>query len=180
MARTEVRVIVIFEDDEHEYFMRRLVERLHLKPVRFIKCTDCNGVLARLKPEVEALRQKKHQKNLGLIAVIDADNGNTRKRLDELSALISSVDGGARGENERIALVIPAWEIETWYVHLCCPEERPVDETRKDYKIDAAWRRLGRDLGLSAKRAVNAWLPESGRQDPSSMEAARDELARLD
>jgi hypothetical protein len=178
MSRTEVRVVVLFEDDAHERFLRRLVNRLHLNPVRYEKCVDCNGVLDQLGREVEILRRKKDQKNLGLIAVIDADDVNIRKRLEQLQHVMESV-GETRGQDERIALLIPAWEIETWYVHLCCPEARPVDEARSDYKKDDAWKRLEREIGSAAKRAVDAWLPEVGRQDPPSLLAARAELLRL-
>ena len=179
MPRNEVRVVVLFEDDEHEYLLRRLVGRLHLHPVRFEKCTDCNGVLARVGLEVDALRRKKHQKNLGLVVVIDADGPTREKRLAHIEAIVAGLGGGARAGEERIAFVIPAWEIETWYVHLCCPESRPVDESRGDYKSDAAWRRLKTELGSAAKRAADAWLPENGRVDPASLVAARDELKRL-
>jgi hypothetical protein len=158
--------------------MRRLVDRLHLKPVRFVNCTDCNGVLARLPSEVEVLRQKKHQRNLALIAMIDADDKSIRGRFGEFQRIIQAT-GEPRADEERIAFLIPPWEIETWYVHLCCPEERPVDEARSDYKKDDAWRRLAQDLGSAAKRAVAAWAPDATRQDPASLVAARTELQRL-
>ena len=87
MSRTEVRVVVLVEDDAQERFMRRLVDRLHLKPVRYQKCIDCNGVLARLGPEVEIIRKKKNQKNLALIAVAkSARTARTGDRRTDLAA----------------------------------------------------------------------------------------------
>jgi hypothetical protein len=74
---------------------------------------------------------------------------------------------------------VPAREIETWYVHLCFPAARPVDETRDDYKKSPEWRQLAKDLRAAAKRAVDAWDPEPGRIDPSSLTAARKELSRV-
>jgi hypothetical protein len=179
MSRPEARVVVLYEDKAHGSFLRRLVERLNLTPVRFQLCRDSTGVLRSLGQEVNALRSKNYQKNLGLVVVIDADEKGLRGRVDELLARIAAeASGGARGEAERIALVVPALEIENWYVHLCIPEARPIDEAR-DYKPSPEWARLEKDLGLAAKTAVAAWAPEAGRLDPQSLIAARDELGRV-
>jgi hypothetical protein len=180
MSRGEVRVIVLFEDKAHRSFMMRLVDRLALTPVRYVPCRDSTGVLRSLGEEVNALRAKNYQRNLGLVAVIDADEKGLQGRTRELLERITSdTRGGARAEAERVALVVPAREIEAWYVHLCCPDARPVDELRDDYKNTPEWRELEKDLGAAAKRAVAAWDPEAGRQDPASVTAARAELARV-
>ncbi|HVJ90997.1 MAG TPA: hypothetical protein VM580_14435 [Labilithrix sp.] len=173
----EVRVVVLFEDSAHSKFIRRLVARLKLVPVRFIPCRDSTGVLRAMVDEVNVLREKRHQKNLGLVVVIDADGGGLSGRRKELLALIEKVDGGPRGEDERVALVVPALEIENWYVFLCCPEERPIDETR-DYKPSPAWKKLDKDLAAAARKAVDAWT-EPGREDPPSLVEARLELGRV-
>lgn len=178
MSRPEVRVVVVYEDDAHHSFMRRLVERLNLNPVRYERCVDSTGVLNRLRLEVTALRAKKHQRNLGLVIVIDADHKGLQGRVSEVLERIASDAGEARTEDERIALVIPAWEIETWYVHLCCPPARPIDELR-DYKKSSEWRQLEKNLGAAARQAAKAWAPEEGREDPRSLVAARTELLRV-
>jgi hypothetical protein len=179
MSRREVRVVVLFEDKAHKSFMMRLVDRLKLTPVRFEPCRDSTGVLRSLGPEVNALRAKSYQKNLGLIAVIDADEKGLAGRVDELRARIADDTGEGRAAAERIALVVPAREIEAWYVHLCCPAARPVDELRDDYKSTPEWKGLERDLGAAAKQAVQAWPVEPRRADPPSLTAARVELARV-
>jgi hypothetical protein len=112
--------------------------------------------------------------------MIDADDTSSRARLTELLARIAKdTRDGARTDAERISLVVPAWEIETWYVHLCVPEARPVDEAR-DYKPSPEWRELAKDVGAAAKRAVEAWAPEPERMDPLSLVVARDELTRVE
>lgn len=179
MPRNEVRVVVLYEDDAQGHFVRRLVQKLKLRPERLELCGDCNRVLSQFRLEVEMLQRKKNQRNLKLIVVIDADDSSRDKRLADLEGIVGSVLGSRSGEEERIAFVIPAWEIETWYVHLCCPEARPIDESRKDYKSDPAWKTLLPDLGYAAKRAVEVWQPEKDRLDPPSLVAARDELQRL-
>jgi hypothetical protein len=180
MGRPEVRTVLLFEDQAQECFLRRLVKRLGLRPERYENCRNNVGVLQRLGREVDALRERNFQKNVGLVVMIDADDKGARGRLAEvLDRIAKDAQAGARGDGERVALLVPAWEIESWYVHLCVPAERPIDETA-DYKPTVAWRELAKDLGASAKRAVEAWEPEAGRDDPGSLKAARAELSRVE
>ena len=179
MPRPEVRVVVLFEDQAQECFLRHLAKRLGLRPLRFENCQNNVGVLQRLGREVDALRERSFQKNLGLVVVIDADDKGLQGRVAELLARLEADAGaGGRGDAERIALVVPAREIENWYVHLCVPAARPIDETH-DYKPTPEWRTLAKDLGGAAKQAVAAWAPEVGRLDPPSLSAAREEVARV-
>lgn len=179
MSRPEVRVVVLYEDNEHHSFLRRLVHVLGLKPVRFERCVDSSGVLRALAREVDVLRQRKHQKNLGLVVCIDADKEGLDGRVAELNRrILDLTHDGARTEGERIALVVPALEIENWYVHLCVPAARPVDE-RRDYKLSPEWRDLAKDIHTSSRRAVEAWEPSANVTDLPSIAAARIELRRV-
>jgi hypothetical protein len=179
MGRAEVRVVILFEDQEQECFLRHLAKRLGLYPLRFVNCQNNAGVLQSLGREVDALRERSYQKNLGLVVVIDADAKGLQGRVAEVLARIAADTGaGGRGDAERIALVVPAWEIESWYVHLCVPAARPIDET-KDYKPTPEWRELAKDVGASARQAAAARAEEAGRVDPPSLSAARAELGRV-
>ncbi len=178
MARPEVRVVVLFEDQAQESFLRHLAKRLGLRPVRYENCQNNAGVLQRLGREVDALRERSFQKNLGLVVVIDGDDKGVQGRVTELLTRIATDSGSGRGPTERIALVVPAREIENWYVHLCVPSARPIDETR-DYKPTPEWRALAKDVGAAAKQAVAVWAPEASRVDPPSLARAREELARV-
>lgn len=176
MPRSSVRLVALFEDDAHERFLRRLTKRLGLRELRFVRCGDCTAVLRAFADEVQVLRSKRHQANLGLLALVDADDPQTAPRRDELDRIVRE-HGGARLDTDRIAYVVPARAIETWYVHLAVPEERPVDPVL-DYKQTPAWRELAKDMGDAARRAVEAWdsAPEA---DPASLAQARGELERL-
>lgn len=179
MGRPEVRTVLLFEDRAQETFLRRLVKSTGLRPERYENCRNNVGVLQRLGVEVNALRERNFQKNVGLVVMIDADNKGLQGRVSELlNRIATDASDGARRDGERIALVVPAWEIENWYVHLCVPAARPIDEA-KDYKPTPEWRELEKDLGAAAKRAVDAWAPEAGRVDPPSLTAARAELDRV-
>lgn len=180
MSRPEVRVVVLFEDDQHQKFVRRLADKLGLKPARLERCGGCVNVMDRFETELKAMRSRmKYQKNLGLMVVIDADDKDHRVRIRELERrLLRTETGGPRLAAERIAFVVPALEIENWYVHLCLAEARPVDDAR-DYKSSPEWKSLEGDLASAARRAIAAWDVEIGREDPSSLTDARAELARL-
>jgi hypothetical protein len=179
----EVRVIVVYEDVAHSKFARQLVRKLGLKPVRFVPQGDCHAVLTQYGVELESMRPAMtSQKGLGLVILVDADgkglpDGGLAERKRSLER-ITEAHGGARQPEERIAWLIPALEIEAWYLHLCDPSVRPVDEGA-DYKPDPRWKALAADLAGTAQRAVAAWHPEPGRVDPPSMEDARAELKRL-
>jgi hypothetical protein len=163
-----------------ECFLRHLTRRLALRPVRFENCHNNAGVLQRLGREVDALRERSFQKDLGLVVMIDADDKGTAGRVAELLRRIETdATGGTRRDGERLAFLVPAREIENWYVHLCVPSARPIDEAR-DYKPAPEWRALAADVGAAARQAVAAWGPEAGRVDPPSLEAARSELTRVD
>ncbi len=180
MPRPEVRTVVLYEDAQHGKFVRQLTRTLGLRPERLELCGGSGHVLDRFVLELKAMRHKMtYQRNLGLMVVIDADNASITPRIQELTArLLASETGGERREAERIAYVVPALEIENWYVHLCVPEARPVDEGR-DYKPEPVWKELEKDLGRAARQAVSAWVRPDGREEPVSLTAAREELERL-
>ena len=98
------------------------------------------GTIERVAREVDELRSRSYQKNIGLVVVVDADTQGYRGRVQELQeAIATRTSGGSRSPTERIAFVVPAYEIETWYVHLCCPQARPVDELRDDRWVDGPY-----------------------------------------
>jgi hypothetical protein len=179
MRHREVRTVILHEDQAQRSFLRHLVKRLGINPERYVPCRNNVGVLQQLGQEVDALRARNFQKNVGLIVMIDADNKGLHGRVSELlDRIAKDSSSGSRKDGERLALVVPAWEIESWYVHLCVPAARPIDETQ-DYKPTPEWRALEKDLGAAAKQAVDAWAPEPGRVDPPSLTAARVELGRV-
>lgn len=180
MSRPEVRVVVLYEDEQHSKLVRQLTRKLGLRPEYFVRCGGCGDVIRRFEQELLAMRPRmSFQKNLGLLVVIDADDRTVTPRLKQLEAVVAASNtGGPRGPAERIAYLIPALEIENWYVHLCVPAARPIDEGH-DYKPDAVWRELAKELGKAAKAAVDAWDPQPNREDPASLVTARQELTRL-
>jgi hypothetical protein len=180
MSRPDVRIVVLYEDEPHGKFVRRLTDKLGLRPERLERCGGCVSVLDRFEQELKVMRHRmKYQHNLGLMVVIDADDASIVPRLRELEQrLLDSDTGGPRGATERIAYIVPALEIENWYVHLCVPDARPVDEG-KDYKPESVWKELEKKLGAAARQAVDTWTRADEGAEPASLTAARRELKRL-
>ncbi len=180
MSRPEIRAVVLYEDEAHGKFARQLTRKLGLRPERLERCGGSGDVLDRFVLELRATRPRmSYQRRLALIVIVDADAGTTTARINDLNDRVrQSQSGGPRSAIERIVYVVPALEIENWYVHLCDPAARPIDES-KDYKPEPSWKRLAKDIGSAAKAAVAAWDPAAAGGEPASLAAARLELARL-
>lgn len=186
MPADAVRLVALYEDRAQEAFVRGLTRRLGLRPERLIRCGDCERVVAALAQELQVTRARMtYQRNLGLLVVLDADAENGPAKRGGFSArlrwleetVICSDTGGPRGADERISFLVPALEIESWYIHLCVPALRPISE-HTDYKESAPWRSLAEDLGKAAKEAMLVWEPPLVGE-PASISAARGELTRL-
>jgi hypothetical protein len=178
MAR-RVQVVALFEDRAHEFLLRSLLRRLGFSPhdVDYQRCEDCNRVERRFVDEVRSLRSKNYQHNIGILVMIDADAYGHAGRKRRLDGLLREAGLAERRATDRIAYVVPALEGENWYVHFCCPESRPIDETR-DYKPSPEWRALRDDIGGAAGRLAAAWFP-SLEDEPAAIRDARVELQRV-
>ncbi|MEQ1565843.1 MAG: hypothetical protein ABMA64_09415 [Myxococcota bacterium] len=177
MPPTEVRVIVLVEDDAQRQFVTQLIQHLGLRRQRIVPCGDSTRVLQTFRLEVEVLRRKRKQQNLGLIVVIDADDASTEPRRRELDHIVEEVLGQRRSLLDRIVYLVPARAIETWYVHFCDPNARPVDPA-VDYKETPSFRLLGDDLRSAARDAVVKWA-DPHLDAPESVVQARVELTRV-
>ena len=174
---TRVRVVVIYEDEAQRFFLVELARRLGIKPIRFEHGRDCNGVLDMFATEVAVIRARNFQRNLGLLVCIDADHLGLKGRREELLRVVRACKDRERGAEERIALLVPTLEIENWYVHLCYPQARPMDEAQ-DYKESSQWRQLRADLPMAARKAIEAWQAAQ-QPEPPSIARAREELRRI-
>ena len=108
-----------------------------------------------------------------LIVMVDGDNRGVNVRLRELHAACESAGVPPREQGERVLILVPTWQIETWLAYLA---GETVDETERDYP------RLAREA--DCQRHVDA-LAQMCRQGhlrapaPSSLRAACEEYARM-
>jgi len=183
MARTKIRAIVLCEDRAQEHFVRKLCEELGHRPVRVVVAPQGRGsaeqwVRKHYPDEIKKLRG--HGDELvGLVAMTDGDRFGVTERKQDLGAALTETGLEARKDDERIAICVPTWSIETWFAWLCGLER--VDEATK-YKHDAGFKAAQRRRDVSPRRAAEAWLkgPREGEaQHVASLDDGRREMQRL-
>ena len=150
----------------------RAIRSLHAPPGRG---SGKQWVTTTYPAEVRGFREKKNHVWKVLLVVTDADELRTRERADELASALAGAGLAPRADEERIALVIPKWEIETWAEHLLTGA--PVTE---DHKSGWPVARSERDCHaaggkLDGHRGTPKPPPECC---PASLEASDAELAR--
>ncbi len=181
--RSAVRAIVLCEDRQHRSFLGRLLEELGVTPIRFEVAPSGLGsaeqwVRARFPEEARKFRGQSHQRNLALVVMIDGDRFGVRSRKDSLDAALVAQGVRARGDDERLAYLVPTWSIETWLAWLT-GADGPFAAFGESaaYKDDATYRRIS----PSARDAVSAWKGIRARETAvvPSLTDARTELERL-
>ena len=125
-------------------------------------------VLQKYATEVKAYRSQANHLSLALITVIDADRQEVQNVQQRLAEQLQNANIENRKTDERIALLIPKRNIETWIVYL---QGTPVDE-ESDYKQHA--------LAKNYKQAGIALAEQLGQQPkadcPQSLQMALNEL----
>lgn len=136
MTDRYTQVVVLCEDLMHFNFVRRYLIRSGIESRRIRGNVARSGrgaatqhVIESYPAEVQAIRSRPHIR-VGLLTVIDADNCSVEDRLRQLQQAIERNGLTDRGKNDRIGLLAPKRNIETWIFHLLGNE---VDE-EKDYK----------------------------------------------
>ncbi|MBL8914952.1 MAG: hypothetical protein JNM17_29875 [Archangium sp.] len=166
------RLRVLYEDvGGHEQWVRGLldVNRIPLSNVRFEAPVKDGSkeqwVREQLPRMLEELRRDKHQRNLWLVVVADADLKNRRAILE---AEIAKAGLDPLSEQDRVVFLIPARNGETWG---WCFLGNRVDEIT-DYKREVE------NSSSSMRELARTWrtLREG---EPPSLLTGRVEWARL-
>ncbi len=174
MAKRHADIIILCEDRAHVNFIRHHLKRRgfnnrQLRPVPW----DGSGsrqqfVLQKYATEVKAYRSQANHLSLTLITIIDADRQEVRNVEQRLEEQLQNANIENRKAGERIALLVPKRNIETWIVYL---QDTPVDE-ESDYKQHPK--------AKNYKRAGITLAEQLGQQPradcPQSLQMAWDEL----
>lgn len=173
---------LLVEDRRHETFGRALLARLGVetRSIRVEKAPPGEGaaeafVRRRFPVEVESYRHRAGRAQTGLLAMTDADT----LTVDQRKHLLDEQLDKGREANERIALLVPKWEIENWILFLT--ERRPngadvVEDAR--YSFETIERE---DVVRSASRFFELSRPSASLPRPClpSIESAVPEAQRL-
>ena len=131
-----VKLIILCEDTQHEAFICRFFKKhgwTH-RDIHVVKSPSGRGageqfVRERFPKELRAYRSHKYVAQ-ALLVMLDGDSVGVDARLRALddSCRLQGVD--PRRDDDRVAVFIPTWCIETWFAYL---DGDNVDETRSDY-----------------------------------------------
>ena len=136
MNRT-VQLVILCEDRQHETFARRFLRkaawstrRLRVEMAPPGKGSAEQFVRERFPIEVLAYRKNRHRVAEALIVMLDGDAKGVSARLSELEEACCSKQIEPRKPDERVAVFVPTWNIETWLEYL---NGANVSETNDDY-----------------------------------------------
>jgi len=133
-----VQLVLLCEDRQHETFLRRFLEKAgwSTRRMRIEMAPPGQGsaeqfVRERFPIELSSYRAKRYQVGQALFVMFDGDDHGVAKRLAELDEACRSRDVGPRRRDDRVAVFVPTWRIETWLAYL---DGETVDEGRDNYQ----------------------------------------------
>ncbi|HEX8440389.1 hypothetical protein [Archangium sp.] len=174
------QVVVLSEDQQHQVFVytwlrQRGIERrkIRLLPVPAGRGAGEQYVREHYPKEVQTHRRRLGAQDCQLVTIIDADVLPTRQRVARLDQALRDAELEKRSPTERICILVPKRNIETW-IHFLVTG--PVDE-ETDYKRPAksaeecreAARKLAETYPLEAAPAE---FPQSLREGWSELKRA--------
>lgn len=177
LAVAEFRAILLCEDRRHERFFREVIARSAWQVAAIRTAPQGQGsaeawVRKQYPDALRLLRAKAHQRSLCLIVVTDGDAMGLARRKESLQAELATSGQAPKRPEERVALCIPTWSIETWLLAL---RGTPALSEGRSYKAD--YREADRrEPGLAGR----LWCEQEGACALPSCLDARIELNRLD
>lgn len=151
MSRT-VNMVILCEDRQHEAFARRFLNKagivtrsLHVQISPAGRGAAEQFVRRQYAKELRFYRARSHRVQQALLVMIDADGQPVADRISQVEREAAASDG-ARRDGERVAIVVPARNIETWFAYL---DGNNVNETDRyprlerprdcQHHVDALW-----------------------------------------
>ncbi len=166
MTRSKLpQVVILCEDNQHYHALRAYLELLGFS--RFIQRKAVPGkgsgkdfVEKQYATELKAYRSKKGRLHIAMIVVIDADEHTVSEVKKQF----------VRNEDEKIAIIVPKWHIETWFYYI----EGNVCEEHEKYKNKVRIKPT-----QAAKKLYEKCSPVLPQDAPPSLQDACREIQRL-
>lgn len=177
-----LRVIVLCEDIVHHRFIRNYlicqgISKRNIQDFGTVKSRNNASVFQHYPDLVKVYRARKNYQDIALVVMLDADERNIKDHLKEFDKRLdpekARLNQKAREDDEKIAIFIPARNIETWihyiFGHTDCNEH---DDYKRLYSPE--------DAKKAARKLAEEICPEGLPEDalPSLHHACR-ELERL-
>lgn len=130
-----VQLVLICEDSQHEAFVRRFLGDMgwDKRGMRVMKAPGGRGAgeqFVREQFPVELNVQRSRPVNQAVVVMIDGDKQGVVARLSQLDQACADSGISKRTSQERVAVFIPTWNIETWLAYL---DGSQVTEGRSNY-----------------------------------------------
>ncbi|MBW3542209.1 MAG: hypothetical protein KY476_18215 [Planctomycetes bacterium] len=187
VARRQVSHVILCEDVQHQVLFRWYLRlsgfnvgprklRIERAPKGFGSAEQF--VRERYPTEVQTYRAR-NPAYWALVVAIDADKWSIADRVRQLSEALQDAGEEARTANERIALLIPRRNVETWIHYLL--GHGAVDEI-SDYRKFYRDRPKNEHCRPAAERLMDLKKSETELPEdcPESLRAGLEELKRLD
>jgi len=120
-----VNVVILCEDRQHEAFARRFLERAGRGPriQRVVVSPQGRGsaeqfVREQFARELAFYRARQYKVGQALIVLIDADGRDVAARVRQVESSCVEAGDERRQADERVAIFVPARNIETWFAYL--------------------------------------------------------------
>ena len=120
-----VSIVILCEDRQHEAFARRFlgqagkglrVQRVEVAPKG--RGSAEHFVRARFAKELAYYRSRQHRVEQALVVVIDADRRKVAARIAQVEDAATEGGQERRRADDRVAIFVPARNIETWLAYL--------------------------------------------------------------
>lgn len=137
-----VRAILLVEDNALERFISFVLRKLgfsrheiRVRPYPAGLGSAKKWVERQYPVEVREHRRQSSYQRVSLVVGTDADQQAVQQRFEKLADELADSNLDARGGQERIVILVPKWNVETWIRWLI---ERDVDEnTDAKYMVDS-------------------------------------------
>ena len=134
-------IVLLCKDRQQETFVRRFLKpryrarersrRLRVEMAPAGRGAADQYVLERFPRELAAYRRQAGKRQTRLLVMIDGDSSGVERRTQRFDDACRQKKIEPRKDSERIVVLVPTWNIETWLFWL---EGHEVDETKKDYR----------------------------------------------
>jgi hypothetical protein len=178
MSKRRVQTVVLCEDLQHEVFVSRFLKqtrRANNYTITVQRSPKGQGsgaqfVIDHFPDEVRAYRSKSSYLGLCLIVVIDADVFTVEDRIHQLEESLAATGQVQRTAAERIVILVPKRNIETWIRYL---DGNDCDETTAYPKLPEESHCMS-----AVRKLVDVYPDGISDQAPNSLLAACVEAQR--
>jgi hypothetical protein len=179
--RSGVRFTVLVEDEALERFIRGILREIGALPreirvVKYLKGRgDAKQRIYRQYPDEIRAHRRRQSENVALIVGADADCDAPQQMMQLMGEALQSAELEPRAPQERVAMLVPKRNIETWLLFL---SGKGVDEDT-DYKNQA------RDVDIKTAasafiRRFRTWRRDTGAENNlPSLRLAFEEMTRV-